>query len=145
MQITLSDEEYRRLATLTFLGEWMVNAVRKDPDPAFEDTAAKVYAFAKGTPMELLTFFDRNKEDWAASEKLESEAQALIDEYDDKTFWEELTARLTERDLITTHGERAVGGMRPDQRTRAAKSIAKAYTHEFEEYGLDRFFVDDKN
>lgn len=143
MTLTLSDEEYRRLLVLTFLGEWMVNAIRKEPDPAYEDTASKVYSFAKGTPLEALTVFDGNKEDWTPSEKLEAEAHPLIDEYDDKTFWEELTARLTERDLMARHGERAVRSMRPDERTRAARPIAQAYTREFEDQGLNRLLVDE--
>ena len=139
--ITLSAEQYRRLLVLTFLGEWMVNAIRKEPDPASEDAASKVYSFAKGTPVEALTAFDENRGDWKPSEKLGTEAHPLIDEYDDKTFWEELTARLVERDLIARHGERVLRSMRPDQRTRAAKPMAKAYTREFEERGLDRLFV----
>ena len=80
---------------------------------------------------------------WEPSEKLEDDAHALIDQYDEITFWEELTARLTERDMIEEHGERAVGAMRPDQRERAAAPIAKAYTHEFEEVGLDRLRIEE--
>lgn len=143
MTMTLSDDDYRRLLVLTFLGEWMVNAIRKEPDPSYGDAASRVYSFAKGTPLEMFTVFDGKIGEWAPSEKLESEAHPLIDEYDDKTFWEELTARLTERDLISRHGERAVRSMRPDQRSRAAKVIAQAYAHEFEDRGLNRFFVDE--
>src|SRR5512140_1079704 len=44
-----TDEEYRRIMMLTFLGEWMLNAIRKDPDPAYEDAASKVYSLARGT------------------------------------------------------------------------------------------------
>lgn len=141
VSVSLSEEEYRRLLVLTFLGEWVVNAVRKEPDPSYEDAASKIYSFAKGTSLEMLAAFDRDKEDWAPAQILEDEAQALIDEYDDKTFWEELTVRLVERDLISKHGERTVRNMRPDQRTRAGKPIAQAYTREFEDRGLDRLFV----
>ncbi len=142
MTPTFSDEEYRRLMMLTFLGEWMLNAIRKDPDPAYEDTASKIYSFAQGTHLEGLVAFDEEGESWVPSEAFENEAHAMIDQYDDKTFWEELTARMTERDLIKAHGERAVRGMRPEQRVRAASSIAKAYTREFEDQGLDRLRVE---
>ncbi len=141
MTPTFSDDEYRRLMMLTFLGEWMLNAIRKDPDPAYLDTSSKIYSFAKGTPLESLVTFDDNDGSWSPTETFGNEAHALIDQYDDKTFWEELTARLTERDLIHSRGERAVNGMRPEQRTRAASSIAKAYTKEFESQGLDRLRV----
>jgi hypothetical protein len=139
--MTFSETEYRRLLVLAYLGEWMVNAVRKDPDPMIEDAASKMYSFAKGTSVESMVHFERNRSAWAASEKLEAEAHPLIDEYDDKTFWEELTARLVERDLMARHGERAVRSMRPDQRVRASKPIAQAYTQEFETQGLDRIVV----
>jgi hypothetical protein len=141
MTPTFSDEEYRRVMMLTYLGEWVLNAIRKDPDPAYLDTASKIYSFAKGTALESLVTFDANDESWNPSQAFEDEAHALIDQYDDKTFWEELTARMTERDLIESRGERAVRGMRPDQRTRAASAIAQAYTKEFEEQGLDRLRV----
>ncbi len=141
MNMTFTESEYRRLIMIAYLGEWMVNAIRKDPDPDYEDTASKAFSFAQGSPLETLVQFDENAGAWIPSEAFETEAHALIDQYDDKTFWEELTARLTERDLIRKHGERAVHGMHPDQRTRAASPIAKAYTKEFEEQGLDRFQI----
>ncbi len=138
MNVTLTDAEYRRLMMLAYLGEWMVNAVQKDPDPAYEDTANMIYSFVKGTPLESLVTYDENGLVYIPTEAFEEEAHAIIDQYDDKTFWEELTGRLTERDLIAQHGERALGGMREDQKTRAASAIAKVYTKEFEEFGLDR-------
>ena len=119
----------------------MLNAIRKDPDPDYEDTASKVYSFAQGTTLEALVGFDGESEAWSPSEAFEDEAHAIIDQYDDKTFWEELTARLTERDLVAARGDRAVRGMRPEQRARAASPIAKAYTKEFEDQGLDRLRV----
>ena|SRR5258708_6494888 len=145
MTPTFSDQEYRRVMLLTFLGEWMLNAIRKDPDPAYEDAASKVYSFSQGTTLESLAVFDEDADAWVPSEAFDEEAHTIIDQYDDKTFWEELTARMTERDLLETHGERAVGGMRPEQRVRAASPIAKAYTREFEEQGLDRLRVDESD
>ena len=143
MNITFSDEEYRRVMLLTLLGEWMINAILKDPDPAMEDTASKVYAQAKDTPMAELVAFNADLLSWAPTEEFESEAHAMIDQYDDKTFWEELTARMIERDLIDQHGERTVSSMRPEQREREASSIGKAYTQEFEERGIERLRVTD--
>ena len=141
MTPTFADEEYRRLMMLTYLGEWMMNALRKDPDPAYLDTASKIYSFAKGTTLEELVTFEADDESWSLSKAFEDDAHAVIDQYDDKTFWEELTARMTERDLIASRGERAVRGMRPAERARAASAIAKAYTKEFEERGIDRLMV----
>ena len=141
--MTLSDGEFRRLLILTRLGEWMVNAVRKESDPGYEDAASAFYAAAAGTPAEELVAFDRDGDLWVPSEALERDAQALIDQYDEVTFWEELTSRITERDLFEHYGERAVKSMRPQERLRAAKPIAKAYTQEFEQYGIDRLGVDE--
>ncbi len=138
MNVTFTDEEYRRLMTLAYLGEWVVNAIKKEPDPAYENLAEKIFSLAKDTPLESLVQFDEEKLEWIPSEAFETDAHVIIDEYDDMTFWEELTGRLTERDLLAKHGERALGGMREDQRTRAASEIAKVYTKEFEEFGLDR-------
>lgn len=141
MTTTFSESEYRRLMMLAQLGEWMVNAIRKDPDPGMEDVLERIFSFARGTPLEELVVFDEAEGGWQASEVFERDAHAFIDQYDDKTFWEELTARLTERDLLERHGERAVRGMRPGERSRAAAAIAKGYAHEFEEAGIDRLRV----
>jgi len=141
MNPTFSEQEYRRLMLLAYLGEWVVNAIRKDPDPMYEDVVSKVFSYAHETTLESLVFHNETTGSWDPEEPFEEEAHTMIDQYDDKTFWEELTARLTERDLVQLHGERALGGMRPEQRTRAASPIAKAYTKEFEEQGIDRLKV----
>jgi hypothetical protein len=143
MTPTFSDAEYRRLMLLTFLGEWMLNAIRKDPDPAYEDLASKVYSLADGTLMQDLVVLNENSGNWIASDAFENDAQAMIDQYDEIIFWEELTSRLTERDLISTYGENAVGSMRPQERVRAGVPIAKAYTREFENEGINRLRVQD--
>ncbi len=141
MNAQFSDPEYRRVLMLTFLGEWMLNAIRKDPDPDFEDTASKIYSFAHGTALEELVSFNSERDQWVASESLEKEAHAFIDQYDDKTFWEELTSRVTERDLLAFHGERVFRGMRAEQQAREISRVAKAYTKEFEDHGIDRLQV----
>lgn len=141
MTPTFSEQDYRRLMLLAFLGEWMINAIVKDPNPVYEDALSRLYEFAQGTPLEDLIVFNENSGNWIASQKFEDEAQAMIDQYDDKTFWEELTSRLTERDLIKTYGENRMGSMRPQDRTRAALPIAKAYTREFENDGIDRLRI----
>jgi len=141
MTPTFSDQEYQRLMMLAYMGEWMMNAIRKDPDPAYEDVVSKVYSYAQGTSAESLVAFDKESDGWVPLEAFENQAHAIIAQYDDITFWEELTARMTERDMIKRHGERALQGMRPDQRTRTASPIAKAYTKEFEEQGIDRLKI----
>jgi hypothetical protein len=141
---TFSEEDYSRLLMLSYLGEWMMNAIRKDPDPDYESVVAKAYSFAHGTGLEPLVNFNSLEGEWRASKSLDKDAQAFIDQYDEKTFWEELTMRLTERDLIVRNGERAYRGMRPDQRERAASSVAKGYTREFEDQGIDRLFISEE-
>ncbi len=126
---------------MTMMGEWMVNAIRKESDPEYEDALSKILAACQGTSLQYLATFDDDSGLWIPSEVFEEEAQALIDEYDDKTFWEEITARLTERDLMQTLGESAVRSMHPDKRAREAERLAKAYTQEFETEGLDRLHV----
>src|SRR3982751_498688 len=138
MNLTLNDQEYRRLMMLVFMGEWMMNAVQKEPDVAYEALAFKVFAQTQGTALEPLAFYDEPTESWELTDDFDAEAHAFIDQYDDKTFWEELTARLIERDLIDQHGERALNSMRPHQRSKAADALAKAYTKVFEEEGISK-------
>jgi hypothetical protein len=136
MELTFSDEEYRRLMLLVFMGEWMMNSIQKTPDLAFESLAFKVFAKTQGTALEPLVMYDEPTESWELTDDFDAEAHAFIDQYDEITFWEELTGRLVERDLIDQHGERALRSMRPEQRSKAAAALAKAYTKVFEDEGL---------
>jgi len=138
MTPTFSEEEYRRVLVLAYLGEWVMNAIRKDPEAEAEDTLSRLFSFCQGTSLQSLVGYDAQHETWLPTEAFEEQAHAFIDQYDDKTFWEELTARLTERDLLEAYGERAVRGMRPEARERAASKFAQAYTREFEQHGLSR-------
>jgi hypothetical protein len=144
MTITLSDDQYRRIVILTMLGEWMVNATRKEPDGDFEFAASQLYAFAKGTPAEPLVTYDEESTRWIPSDTSDDEVHTLIDDYDDKTFWEDLTTRMAERDLTAERGERAVNGMRPAERLRAIEAAAKKYVDEFEHHGLERLLISEK-
>ena len=141
MTITLSDEQYRRVVILTMLGEWMVNATRQEPDSDFEVAASQLYSFAKGTHAEKLVSYDDEATQWVASAESDAEIHAFIDDYDDKTFWEDLTTRMAERDLVADRGERAVNGMRSGERVRAIQTYAKKYVDEFEKYGLERLVL----
>lgn len=141
MTLTLSDDQYRRLLLLTMIGEWVVNATRKEPDAGYEAAASQMYSFAKETPAQTLVAYDNRDNAWTPSKEAEEDMHALIDDYDDKTFWEELTSRMAERDLIAERGERTAGGLHPSARVRAVQAHAKKYVDEFETHGLGRLFL----
>jgi len=141
MNLTLTEEEYQRLMVMTLMGEWVINAIRKEPNLDYESTASRVYAQAQGTAMESLVEYDQETHTWLPTEAFDENVQPMLDEYDEITFWEELTGRLVERDLFATHGERVVRSMRPEQRERAAAEIAKDYTKVFEVEGIERLHI----
>jgi hypothetical protein len=141
MTLTITEDEYRRLVVLTILGEWMMNATRKEPDAEYEEAAGRLYSFASGTLAESLVVHDPETGAWTPSEESDAEVHTFIDDYDDKTFWEDLTTRLAERDLLAQRGERAVSGMHPAERVRAIEAAAKKYVDEFEKNGLERLLL----
>ena len=63
-----------------------------------------------------------------------------ISDYDDHTFWEELTERLAERDLAKRTGQR-VEDIDRDEDLLELKPLEDRYRHEFEEHGLDRLQI----
>ena len=44
-----NDEEMKQLMMLVFMGEWMMNAIQKEPDLAYEALAFKIFAQTQGT------------------------------------------------------------------------------------------------
>ena len=64
-----------------------------------------------------------------------------IDEYDDDTFWDELSERLAYRDLIEQIGEDAAANMESGERVMKIEEIRSGYIDEFCEHGLERIYL----
>lgn len=65
----------------------------------------------------------------------------LVDEFEEETFWEELTWRMADRDLLREHGSQELQAM--PRRVYMDKLFAAQhkYAEELEKHGLDRIEI----
>lgn len=139
IKLELTNEEFRKLIELAYLGEWMINAQH---DPEFQDEAA-------GDVVQKLLvahkFHDIDRDAETGEYFMKSEwTERLYDEYvldyDDHTFWDELTERLAQRDLAKERGVSA-DELNRDDDLLELRPLEDRYRAELEEHGLDRLEI----
>jgi len=143
MKIEFTREEYKCLVDMLYIAEWVQNAHSVEDDPRaepYEKLEQKIYSYAKDMGLEDLIEFDSEHEKYYPTRKFEETGyhRECIDEYDNKTFWEDLISRLANRDLI-----RQMGGVENlsklsfEERIQKTLTLEKKYSSEFEKRGLD--------
>jgi hypothetical protein len=139
MRIELDEEEYRLLADLAYLGEWVVNAYR-DPArtlPEYEDALRRLLSYAEEAGCGEIA--DEETHDPTAALENDREIRRFIEGYNDENFWHELLERLAYRDLETQRGFRVVRDMAPEVREKLLEEIEEKYLDELEKNGIDHF------
>jgi hypothetical protein len=139
IKLDLTEEEFRKLIELAYLGEWMINAQH---DLEYQDEAAGEVV-QKLLSAHKLPQVDRDAETGDLFMKAEW-TERLYDEYildyDDHTFWDELTERLAMRDLARERGVEADQLNRDDDLI-DLRPREDHYRAELEENGLDRLDI----
>ncbi|HAH06855.1 MAG TPA: hypothetical protein DCM05_10070 [Elusimicrobia bacterium] len=140
MEISLTKEQYRTLIEMVYMGEWMINATRVKTIKKFEEMEQHIASFAKTAGLEDLIEFDAESKTYYPTKGFEESIDRFKDEYDNETFWEELVARLGQRDL-----EREFGGklekMSREEVFKLRYDIEEVYQKEFSGRGIERVEV----
>jgi hypothetical protein len=147
MNIDVSKEEYAKLIDLLYIAGLVVTA-NKTHDTAltrsYEAVIQKFYALAIPMGQGDRIVYDFDLEKFLPEKSLEesSTARTLLDEFTDESFWHELIARLTDRDL-----ERRVGGaeklaaISQEERFDLETPLEERYLVEFEQHGIERLHI----
>jgi hypothetical protein len=139
VKIELTNEEFRKLIELAYLGEWMVNAQH---DPEFEDETASaiVQKLLAAHDLPEIGQDEETGEYFMRSDWTEDIYDKYILDYDDHTFWDELTERLAQRDLARQRGVEAEDLNRDDDMLEL-RPLEENYRQELEEHGLDNLEI----
>ena len=148
MNIEISEEQFERLLKLVYLGNVMINDTRKETK---EDPRLKEYdeieekflrlAHEKGD-VDLVQFDIKTGKFHPALALIEDEEMnAFIDRYIDDIFWEELAARLAERDVWEEIGEEVMSAIEDKEKARLYSEAESKYYREFEESGVDNLRI----
>jgi len=145
MTIPFTKAEYRALLDLVYLGEWMLTAHDQESDPdkeRYRVLSQKIYSHAKAMGCESLVEADREDGKHFPTRKYEdSGIRDVIDDYDNKSFWEELIHRLTDRDLALLAPHLVDQFPRSEEYWTAIGELGERYSEEFAAHGLTRVKV----
>jgi hypothetical protein len=142
MQITLSKDQYEKLAHLVYLGNWMINSYRTDDRvEAYDLVAEHILSFAPAAGLKDYVDFDEFEGKYFPSSKLDEEVQGFLEEYDDDVFWNLLVDRLAERDLVRQYGEEFIENLEWDEYNQKADPFWRKYEDEVGEFGVERLEV----
>lgn len=140
MKIEFTNEEMERLLELLDLADYVLNShdveddERKDP---YNRLLKRLYTEAYKNGMKEQIEYDEDSQDYYPSEDWEDKSQThdFIEEYDDATFWEELTYRLADRDIDRELNGKAPGSVKAQ--IELFTRIQTKYEEEFETNNLD--------
>ena len=63
------------------------------------------------------------------------------DEMRNETFWEEIVARMTERELVAKYGDRHLNSLSDEERKKISEPVSKKYWEEFSRNGIANLHV----
>ena len=147
MKLNLTPQEYRLLLELVYIGDWIVHA--HDSDGTREQAlpyhmlVQKLYSYAAQGGCDALIEADPESNEYLPSQAFEeqSPAHALIEEYEDHAFWDNLIERLAERDLRYELDTATLEGMSREEYFSRMAVLEEHYSEEFYANGIDRLHL----
>lgn len=147
MHLRLTDQELATMLEMISLAAEVASLNRKPGAEAsyriyeeFENTLlakAKLKGFS-----EIIEFDEQTQRHRVSTDYLtKSFVQECLDEMRNEIFWEELTLRLAERDIIRQVGLPTWNGLNEEQRRQRTEPIERRYWEEFTGKGIDNLHV----
>ena len=144
MQIKFTKNELEKLLELLSIADWVLTSQDVEEDERKDDylkLLQRMYHEAYENGMTKEIEYDEDAKDYFLSEEWEEEAQVrdFIEEYEDASFWEELTFRLADRDI-----DRKMNGKTPknfEEHVAMFTKIQSKYEEEFEKNRLDNLEI----
>jgi hypothetical protein len=136
-KLELTSQQYNQLIKLVYLGYWMSNAQKDDPDPFADEIEQHIYSYASVFGYSHLIEFDTTLNKYLPATDFEEEMESSVQAYDDYVFWEELAWRMAERDFSKKFDHAHVLCMTGDEILREKNTIADRYFEEFKLNGVE--------
>src|SRR5262245_59963933 len=134
MKVSFTPKEYARLLELAHLGLWVAGARHDHPATMPERYAAisqKAFALAEPLGCADLVEMDVNGQYFPTEKLTTGPAHDKMDQFIEDTFWSELVARLSQRDLRSELGG-TIGDELTEDEERQLSRIEDNYWREFE-------------
>jgi hypothetical protein len=148
MKINFTKKEYRLLLDMMYLSDWMINSHSIPPEiasSAHKEFKNKIYSFCKEMDAEdLIEYVEKHNEYYETRKFDDIISDKFIEPYNNDIFWEELTDRLAERDLINELGIDKMSTLDGIERITLLERKKEKYINEFEENGLENLEINSK-
>jgi hypothetical protein len=146
MKIEITDKEYRVLLDVFHLADWVLHAYKTEGGPETEEFRVleqKNLALAAEMGFGQLVEYDEETGKYFPTREYEDTSSVMdaIVDYDNESFWDELTERLAYRDLILQEGKDKVLGMDFEERFAKTEALREKYSDEFYRNGLNRVVI----
>ncbi|MGE5807542.1 MAG: hypothetical protein ACM32I_00270 [Nitrospirota bacterium] len=147
MNIEISTKEYRDLLDILHIADVVMSGHRREEDQRTGGHRAliqKLYAYAQDTGLNGLITYNENVKKYIPTQNFEKDsmAHAVIDQYGDHLFWDQLISRLTERDAAqTVGGTERLRAMADSERQHVEGHIRQRYVEEFSMNGVSNLAV----
>ncbi len=147
MKVEISKEEYLELLDLVHIASWVLVFHKTVPDPRidkYDRITQKLYALAKDMGYAGLINYDPGSRKYHPSKTLEETTGTwqLIDEFVDRSFWDELVIRFTERDAARTAGSyEQLNHLSHEERHALEDPIEEKYSKEFDDNGIEHLEI----
>ena len=149
MKIDLSKKEYKALMDLLNVSDWVLHAHKgvDAPDTSqYRQLIQKLSQHANEMGMSDLIEQDKVSGEYFPTKKYEDHGayMPIIEEFEEYSFWSNLSFKLAIRDLIDQDGERKVEKMALSDRGSKIMQLEDWYTDEFNDNGIQNVKVDIK-
>ncbi len=142
MKINITKKQYYTLAKAVYLGNWMANAHRSGEDnpriKEYNEICDYVFSLASDFGYEdNLEFQIENDQD----EKNTTRINKIKNEYDEDSFWDELTNRMGDRDFYRKYSEEERKKMDQTEHFENMYISIDLWDDELTEYGIERLEI----
>lgn len=144
--IELSKKRFLALMKAVYLGNWMVNAYRtENMKEDYESIEDFVFSLAPKFGFDKYVAHEESDGDKYYPTSLfeeETDVHKLHDEYDENTFWDELTGRLGRRDFLEKYSKEEIENMSRDEWFAKLHECIDAVNEELEKHGVERLRIE---
>jgi hypothetical protein len=146
MKIEITKEEYRVLLDVFHIADWVLHSHKMEEGmetEKYRNLEQKFFSYAQKMGFADLVEYDPEMKEYFPTREYDenNDVMQAIVEYDNETFWEELTERLAMRDLIVQEGKEKVMAMDDDERLVKTEKLREKYGTEFEQHGISRISI----
>ncbi|MBI4656427.1 MAG: hypothetical protein HY746_06760 [Elusimicrobia bacterium] len=143
IKLKFDEKEYLRLMELVYLGNWVINSAKDEPEKEYEVVESKIFSHAQTAGCSDLADYAEEFKEYFPTAKFDELMSDRIEEYDNNTFWERLIEYMAKNELLEKYKDRKedFDSMPREKKWTEIDSLEDKYRAEFEKHGIDRLFL----